>query len=391
MAEPGGSFPGPRRRDHEAIMNNSLRARQMKSFFLKMFLLVICGVWLGAAAAAHAQTYKVTVLPELPGGGGFVNAINNQGQIVGGSIAADGHIHAAYWARNAGGAWEVTDIGTLGGLASRALGLNDGGFVVGFSFLTDGVTQRAFLWDPAGRHLTDLGGLAGTLSSARSINIHGQIVGTSTANPGPPRLDHATLWVLGSPPQDLDPGSTMASDAFGINDSGQVVGRAQVPSGTGVATHAMLWENGTRTDIAPDGSAAVAINNNGEVIGSMLQGPFIWDKFQGLRPLLDLSPPLSGLEFAYGINNKTLVVGEGRDNLTNPVAVLWDIPNNHVFNLNGKLNTSNPSLVLTVAVGINDQGWIVVQGALNGAGASFLLQPMTGARSLPGILDTILN
>ena len=71
----------------------------------------------------------------------------------------------------------MIDLGTLGGLASYARGVNERGQVVGHSHTASGDTH-AFLWEKG--VLTDLGTLGGSYSNARAINSRGQIVGWST-------------------------------------------------------------------------------------------------------------------------------------------------------------------------------------------------------------------
>lgn len=69
----------------------------------------------------------------------------------------------------------ITDLGTLGGAAGEAFGINDAGQVVGWALTTEGYTH-AFLYS-AGT-MSDLGALSGgNLSEATAINAGGQIVG----------------------------------------------------------------------------------------------------------------------------------------------------------------------------------------------------------------------
>src|SRR5215510_455786 len=75
--------------------------------------------------------------------------------------------------------YTITDLGTLGGTASVALGLNSSGQVVGWAFTTSNA-QHAFLY--SGGAMTDLNSLIDTnsgwtLNVAFAINDNGQIVG----------------------------------------------------------------------------------------------------------------------------------------------------------------------------------------------------------------------
>ena len=124
--------------------------------------------------------------------------------------------HAFIWS-SAGG---MADLGTLGGDTSYALGINDSGEVVGYSYLADNVTRHAFTWTASGG-MVDLGTLPGGAWSQAIVGW------SSTAL----EQTHAALWSnYTSVPQDLGtlPGGTI-SYAYGINRSGQVIGFSTVP------------------------------------------------------------------------------------------------------------------------------------------------------------------
>ena len=78
------------------------------------------------------------------------------------------------------------DLGTLGGSASWAYGINESSLVVGASVTATWKTHAFYAtWNGAypGR-LQDLGALAGGYSEARAVNNSGQIVGDSSVASG---------------------------------------------------------------------------------------------------------------------------------------------------------------------------------------------------------------
>ena len=52
-------------------------------------------------------------------------------------------------------AYTMTDLGTLGGLSSEPVAINEAGQVIGYSYLAGDDTQHGFFWD--GGVMTDLG------------------------------------------------------------------------------------------------------------------------------------------------------------------------------------------------------------------------------------------
>lgn len=212
------------------------------------------------SASSGAPMYTITDLGTLGGAVGRANAINNQGQIVGGSLnttpdpTTPGSTEARAFLWNRG---VMTDLGTLGGPDANqingnvtgATGINERGQITGgatYNAVIDPACRSdsapageacndAFLWaDGTMSNLGTLGGvtsLGNSFSVGNAINDRGQIVGASFTtipdpyNPGVPQV-HAFLWErgvmtdLGALPSPLN----TYSQAFGINDRGQVVG-----------------------------------------------------------------------------------------------------------------------------------------------------------------------
>lgn len=184
--------------------------------------------------------------------------------------------------------YTIEPLGTLGGAASYANGINELGQVVGSSntMIEDSVGEigHAFLSTETshGRIMIDLGSLEkGGRSSANSINDAGQIVGTSFAPYGPDRSPVGRSRAFLS--EDTGDGrfmidlGTMGASSFAndINNAGQIVGTSRALSGTGsYKNHAFIsedTENGrVITDqgtLGADNSGAYAINDSGQVVG----------------------------------------------------------------------------------------------------------------------------
>jgi probable HAF family extracellular repeat protein len=108
-----------------------------------------------------------------------------------------------------------------GGTQSQALGVNDGGDIVGWSTNSSN-NRHAVLWHNG--QIIDLGTLPGGVTSeAHAINAAGQIVGYSD---GPGFAHHAVAWNAVAPYAVVDLGALSGNDAVAnaITPSGLVVG-----------------------------------------------------------------------------------------------------------------------------------------------------------------------
>jgi probable HAF family extracellular repeat protein len=135
---------------------------------------------MAAIAWFEAGALRVTKLPGLsPGNLGVATAINNLGEVVGYStdlLIDTGTYRPFLWTPNFG----LRALGSLGGVHGKALGINDGGQIVGWSY-TSNNQQHAFLWkdltmfDLNEKVTTDS---TRTLQSADAINNVSHIVGS---------------------------------------------------------------------------------------------------------------------------------------------------------------------------------------------------------------------
>ena len=119
---------------------------------------------------------ELGTLPNYPNS--YTHDVNIFSHVVGTSFTQFSDVftgHAFLWRNNV-----MTDLGTLGGIFSFALSINDGNQIVGKA-TTLNSAQHAFIWQQGVmRDLNDLipAGTGWELSTADSINNKGQIVGT---------------------------------------------------------------------------------------------------------------------------------------------------------------------------------------------------------------------
>ena len=130
---------------------------------------------------------QVSKLPGLsPGNLGVATAINNWGHVVGYSTngSLDSGTYSPFlWTPGIGPNDGLKALGSLGGVHGKALGINDVGQIVGWSYTYSprNSEQRAFLWESG--KMFDLNGKVATdstrtLQSADGINNVGHIVGS---------------------------------------------------------------------------------------------------------------------------------------------------------------------------------------------------------------------
>ncbi len=185
--------------------------------------------------------------------------INNTAQVVGQAAANEGRCYAFLWEQDSG----FVSLGMLPygwdqlwGNHSGARGINDGGQVVGWSYVDSSSHKHAFLLTPEGDNwyrdtdedgyndlMVDLGTLGGDNSNAFATNNSDQVVGWAEIPDG---NEHACLWNLGAGVVDLGTLGGSTSHALGINNLGHVVGYSTTVGGE---SHAFLWQNGSMIDL----------------------------------------------------------------------------------------------------------------------------------------------
>lgn len=220
----------------------------------------------GQSLASHAFRWENGVMTDLGTLGGYFSdalGINPAGDVVGESFilppSPENANHAFLWKDGV-----MSDLGTLGGPDSRAWDINARGQVVGISQLAGGITAPiVFLWEKG--VMTSLGFEAFTRESPVGMNPAGRVVGGGE------------LWENGVV-TDLGTLGGCCTSANAINSAGQVVGRSYLPGNE--VYHAFLWDKGVMTDLGTLGgnSEARDINSRGQVVGGSGNLAFVWEK-----------------------------------------------------------------------------------------------------------------
>lgn len=263
-------------------------------------------------------------------------AINGRNQIAG--ISGSPEVpHAVRFTVNAAGSViERRDLGLLpGGTYSVARAINHAGFIVGEAdAVVEGEqVQRAFIWTQAAG-MVDLGTLGGAASTAFGINNANpaQVVGIADDDRQAPEgflftLDATGTQVVQRTSLGVPPGTdNLNPSPVAVNNAGTVVGTDDVfiPGLANPVPHSLTWKSGQVAvpDLGtlPGGfqASAAGINNAGQVVGSadtaggILNRGFFWSAATGIR---DLSFVTGGefleITHASGINDAGQIAATG--------------------------------------------------------------------------------
>jgi probable HAF family extracellular repeat protein len=321
--------------------------------------------------------------------------------------------------------YAITDLGTLGGTQSHAVGINASGQVVGDSTIAGDTTIHAFRTSPNGviDAASDLGAL-GSSSYATDINDSGQAVGTVRVDGTPHAFRTAPNGFI-SLATDLGPngpethaiainasgqaaayvqsasfrvsatgtidfahtlgslsGITFASD---LNDLGQVVGESVNSNGFYRAFRTA--PNGTITTgsdlgtLGGSNSHAHGINSSGQTVGdsnptgSTATHAFRTTSTGNITASSDLGTLGGANSFAYDINDVGQIVGDSNVAGNSGYHAFFLDTTGAMQDLND-LIPSNSGWVLQQARGINAIGQIVGNGTIGGHAHGYLLTPL---------------
>jgi len=227
---------------------------------------VVVGGMTSSAGVQHAFRWKdgvTTDLGTLPGfAQSWAAAVNASGQIVGACSMDSGMTRAFLWQDGT-----MTDLGALNWDWSAANAINDSGTVVGSSMNVDGF-ESAFVWD-ATNGMRDLGAAAGSTSSiAMGVNDAGQVVGYSY---GMFLIDYDWQWVEGFTTATLwqdGVASALAGGgtwAYGVSDATAAHGVQVVGLVDGECGYApLVWEI--------DGGGQVTVRELDESLNAAISG-----------------------------------------------------------------------------------------------------------------------
>jgi len=325
-----------------------------------------------AAPAAAATAYTITDLGSLGGGVTHGLAINASGQVTGDSISSQ-LVQVPCPVQQYGGpkkcftnpddafVWSngtMTDLGTLGGTFSQGVAINGSGEVVGTSSGKSPGFGGAFLSNGHGMHqlsapavahgINDSGQIVGQCRDTQLlqnyacvVSSNGAITALPESNPSIECLEISTI-----------PGLTPA--AIAINNNGQILGNCFLNT-------AVVWTNDTPTVLPTLGggsSTGTAISGNGQVVGTSqtstgAEDGFLWSN----GTMTDLGSSFS----PAAVNDSGVVVG-GQ----------FVYSNGNLQNLN---NLIPPGSVYQIqsATGINDNGQIVANASDTATGQTHAL------------------
>jgi len=327
-------------------------------------LMLACSI----AFAGPPPRFHLTDLSAVTGGrpGGWANAINDHGDVVGWVPGANGYLRPFLY-RNG----TLTELGS-GSTWGEAVAINNAGQIVvrdaGTSFLISGDTA------------VDLSAQSGQRLEATSVNDSGVVVGGSQST--------AFSWSSGVFTLLEMPANALTSTALDINSGGVIAGVSTIPT-TYFGYHsfrAVQYINGQGSVLALPagalGSTGRAVNDLGQVVGEayyvesapLKVHPFLFKDGESI----DIGvPPGHALGYAFDINNAGQVVGNSVDRRNELHAFIYSMGELH--NLNQVMKHARGWHFRT-AKGINNHGQIVGEALFEGESRPYILTPIPSGK-----------
>lgn len=341
------------------IPKRKWRRSEILLLVVPFLLLPLAWLWSATrpAPVPPPPFYDVTDLGTLGGVGGAVKGMNDHGDVVG-SWGNSVKNARPFILRNG----KVQLIGTGKGYSTTASDVNNVGEVAGTLHNSDW-ESRAFSWRNG--KLTFLPSLGGKESYAIAINERGQIVGSAETRFKRPYGEYkqcAVLWEKGQV-RNLNVPPERSSSATGINNVGEIVGYKKHGS--------FLWRKGSVIDVGGVGVSAAAwdINDKGTIIMSTMGLVQLWRDGHGKEIQM---PQGTVSSFPSAINNAGQGVGLAQ---VKRRWIAFLCQNNQLYDLNALVPGSG--WILSDADDINERGQIVGMGQFKGQRHGFLLTPIT--------------
>ena len=167
--------------------------------------------------------------------GAFVVDINNNGDVLGYGLSAEGNLEAFIWKDNS-----IKFLGTLGGALSIPIAINDAGDVIGISETSTSEQLTGFIYKDGAINNLDAG--QGFITLPQAFNENGEVVGIYAPIEGDldPSLSSAFVWKDGD---FTDLGSLGGSGTIplDINERGQIIALSQ---NADEQIESVLWDSG---------------------------------------------------------------------------------------------------------------------------------------------------
>ncbi len=330
-----------------------------------------------AATTSAAPQYQIFDLGVVQ-----MNDLDSHGNGVSAAGIAVGHSGTG----NGGQAFTWTQGSGLMGLpllsgrdSSVAFSANDNGIIVGRAFNeTVGGSTLPVIWQNG--VVSQLPLPAGfAVGQVFAVNASGIAVG-SAGEGG--EWEHAAIYTVGgsSVITATPPNGSQFSAAYGINDSGRIVGVGFLPSNPAIQA-GIVYDLPTNTifDVGTlpgaNTAMALAVNNNGQVVGSSDRQPYIWTEGSGMVAI----PLLPGKDRgdAQGVNSAGWVVGT--DWLVNSSYAPFLYDGTTTYRLSDLLPPGSGWVLNGYSsLNINDNAIIVGTGVHNGETHAYAMVPVTG-------------